>query len=168
MPNPTLAKKDTAPENQPDNPVVEALQRETANTIILYHNYKHYHWQTFGATMRDLHLMFDEFIDVVLEDIDTLAERVRMIGQDPLFRFEEIQKHASIEQSKAPKSMRAFVEEADRSVLKVIQGMRAGAKAAEENDDPGSNDLFSGMVRHYEKQEWFFRDILEKKDGLVA
>lgn len=160
--------KETAKENQPDNPVVTALQRETANTIILYHNYKHYHWQTFGATMRDLHLMFDEFIDVVLEDIDELAERVRMIGQDPLFRFDEIQKHATIEQSKAPKSMRAFIEEADRSVLKVIEGMRAGAKAAEEAEDPGTNDVFSGMVRHYEKQEWFFRDILEKKDGLVA
>lgn len=162
------AKESTAKENQPGNPVVTALQRETANTIILYHNYKHYHWQTFGATMRDLHLMFDEFIDVVLEDIDTLAERVRMIGQDPLFRFDDIQKHATIEQSKAPKSMRAFIDEADRAVLKVIDGMRAGAKAAEEAGDPGSNDLFSGMVRHYEKQEWFFRDILEKKDGLVA
>ncbi len=160
--------KGTQNENKANSPVVEALQREAANTIILYHNYKHYHWQTFGATMRDLHLMFDEFIDVVLEDIDTLAERVRMIGQDPLFRFEEIQQHATIKQSAAPKNMRAFIEEADASVLKVIDGMRAGAKAAEEADDPGSNDLFSGMVRHYEKQEWFFRDILEKKDGLVA
>ena len=162
------SSKKTASENDPRNAVVEALQRETANTIILYHNYKHYHWQTFGATMRDIHLMFDEFIEVVLEDIDTLAERVRMIGQDPLFRFEEIQKRATIQQSSAKKSMRAFIEEADQHTIKVIEGMRAGAKAAEDAEDPGSNDLFSGMVRHYEKQEWFFRDILEKQDGLVA
>jgi starvation-inducible DNA-binding protein len=162
------SSKKMASENDPRNAVVEALQRETANTIILYHNYKHYHWQTFGATMRDIHLMFDEFIDVVLDDIDNLAERVRMIGQDPLFRFEEIQKRATIQQSSAKKNMRAFIEEADQHTIKVIEGMRAGAKAAEDADDPGSNDLFSGMVRHYEKQEWFFRDILEKKDGLVA
>ncbi|MBA3765618.1 MAG: hypothetical protein H0W99_01265, partial [Acidobacteria bacterium] len=35
-------------ENAPDNAVVQHLQRQVANAFVLYANYKHYHWQTYG------------------------------------------------------------------------------------------------------------------------
>ena len=74
--------KDTTQENRADHPVVRHLQRQVANAFVLYANYKHYHWQTFGPLFRDLHLMFDEFAKQVLETTDDMAERIRMIGQD--------------------------------------------------------------------------------------
>src|SRR5919107_341861 len=76
--------------NSPSNAIVEHLQRQVANAFILYSNYKHYHWQTYGPLFRDLHLLFDEFATAVLESIDDFAERLRMIGQDPVFRPEDI------------------------------------------------------------------------------
>ena len=72
-------------ENTPESPVVRALRQQVANAVLLYLNYKHYHWQTQGPHFRDLHKLFDEFADEVLESLDPLAERVRMIGQNPLF-----------------------------------------------------------------------------------
>jgi DNA-binding ferritin-like protein len=77
----TLVKEVTR-ENRQDHPVVQYLQRQVANALVLYANYKHYHWQTFGPLSRDLHLMFDEFAKDVLETIDEMAERIRMIGQN--------------------------------------------------------------------------------------
>jgi DNA-binding ferritin-like protein len=68
-------------ENTPDSPVVEHLQRQVANALVLYLNYKHYHWQTYGPMFRDLHVLFDEFATAVLDTLDDFAERVRMIGQ---------------------------------------------------------------------------------------
>jgi len=73
-------------DNKPTSDVVEHLQRQLANAFVLYANYKHYHWQTFGPLFRDLHLLFDEFATAVLGTIDDFAERLRMIGQAPLFR----------------------------------------------------------------------------------
>src|SRR3970040_896992 len=70
-------------ENDPDHPVVQELRRQVANAFALYVNYKHYHWQTFGPLFRDLHKLFDKLAGEVLSTIDELAERVRMIGQDP-------------------------------------------------------------------------------------
>jgi DNA-binding ferritin-like protein len=70
-------------ENSPASPVVQELRRQVANTFVLYANYKHYHWQTYGPLFRDLHKLFDEFAHDVLATLDELAERVRMIGQDP-------------------------------------------------------------------------------------
>ena len=160
--------KEISRENAPDNPVVEHLQRQVANALVLYLNYKHYHWQTYGPMFRDLHRLFDEFAASVLDTIDEFAERVRMIGQDPVASPQEMLLTASVKVAGRDQTMREMIKEADENLLIVIKEMRAGARAADEADDPGTVDLFSRFVRVHEKHEWWLRDILEKRDGLTA
>jgi starvation-inducible DNA-binding protein len=64
--------------------------------------------------------------------------------------------------------MREMVEEADQNLLTVIAEMRAAVRVADEQDDPGTVDLFSRHVQIHEKHEWWLRDILEKNDGLMT
>src|SRR3982074_656079 len=66
------------------SPVIAALQREQASALVLYLNYKKYHWLTFGPHFRDLHLLFGEHADQVLESVDELAGRARMVAGNPL------------------------------------------------------------------------------------
>jgi len=154
-------------ENQPNNSVVMQLQRQVANAYILYTNYKHYHWNTYGPLFRDLHLLFDDFADAVLKTADRFAERIRMIGQDPLFSPVEISETATVKTAdRANFTMRDMIAEADRNLLVVIKEMRAGVRAANEQDDPGTADLFTQAVQIHEKHEWWLRDMLEKSDGL--
>ena len=165
----TVLAKDVSQENREDHPVVQHLQRQVANAMVLYANYKHYHWQTFGPLFRDLHLMFDELAKDVLETADEFAERVRMIGQDVQnVQLRQMQEAASVQSASANQSMREAIEEADANLLVVIKEMREAVNAADENNDPGTVDLFSRVVQIHEKHEWFVRDILKKKDGLVA
>jgi starvation-inducible DNA-binding protein len=165
----TALAKDVSQENREDHPVVQHLQRQVANAFILYANYKHYHWQTFGPLFRDLHLMFDEFAKDVLGTADEFAERVRMIGQDVQnVQLRQMQEAASVQSASTNQSMREAIEEADTNLLVVIKEMREAAKAADESNDPGTVDLFSRVVQIHEKHEWFVREILKKKDGLVA
>ena len=154
--------------NDPSNDVVESLQLQVANALVLYTNYKHYHWQTYGPLFRDLHLLFDEFAQAVLGTVDDFAERLRMIGQDPIFRPSEVEKTASVKVSGDVRTMREMVEEADQNLLTVIAEMRAAVRVADEQDDPGTVDLFSRHVQIHEKHEWWLRDILEKSDGLTT
>jgi starvation-inducible DNA-binding protein len=46
--------------------------------------------------------------------------------------------------------------------------MRAAVRLADEQDDPGTADLFAQIVQIHEKHEWWLRDILEKRDGLAV
>jgi starvation-inducible DNA-binding protein len=156
-------------ENKRDHPVVQHLQTQVCNAFVLYANYKHYHWQTFGPLFRDLHLMFDTFATEVLQTTDDMAERIRMIGQDvenP--QLAQMQQAASVQATRANHSMREMIEEADANLLVVIKDMREAAKIADDNNDPGTVDLFSKVVQIHEKHEWFLRQVLKKKDGLVA
>jgi starvation-inducible DNA-binding protein len=155
-------------ENSPDSSVVTELRRQAANAFVLYANYKHYHWQSFGPLFRDLHKLFDHFAADVLATLDPIAERVRMIGQDPPAHLLEAAELASVTAAGPHSTMREMVEEADRHLLIVIKEMREGARIADEHDDPGSVDLFSRFVQIHEKHEWWLRDILREGDGLCA
>lgn len=164
--DPQLGVDELTTENSLESPVVQNLRRQVANAFVVYTNYKHYHWQTFGPLFRDLHLMFDEFAQQVLESVDHLAERVRMIGQDPPAHLIELADLASVATAAPHATMHDMIEEADRNALIVIKEMRVAARLADEHNDPGTVDLLSRFVQIYEKQEWWLRDILRQHDGL--
>src|SRR5262245_56090914 len=102
---------------------------------------------------RDLHKLFDRIANDVLPTLDELAERVRMIGQDPPGYLLEAADLASVGVGAPHATMREMVEEADRHLLVVISEMRRAAKVADQHGDPGTVDLFSRFVQIHEKHE---------------
>jgi starvation-inducible DNA-binding protein len=155
-------------DNDPDSAVVKDLRRQVANAFVLYANYKHYHWQTYGPLFRDLHKLFDKFANDVLPTLDELAERVRMIGQDPPAHPIESTDLASVAPAAPHSTMREMLEEADRNLVVVVKEMREAARTADEHGDPGTVDVFSRIVQIHEKHEWWARDILRRGDGLSS
>jgi starvation-inducible DNA-binding protein len=157
--------KELSRENSADSPVVQDLRRQVANAFLLYTNYKHYHWQTYGPLFRDFHKLFDKFASEVLDTLDPLAERVRMIGPDPPAHPIELVDSATIAPAAPHSTMHDMIEEANRNTLIVIKEMRDAAKVADEHGDPGTVDLFAKFVQVHEKHEWWLRDILREGDG---
>jgi len=162
------AAREISHHNAPDSPVVRHLQRQVANAFLLYANYKRYHWQTFGPLFRDLHKLFDKLAEEVQETLDELAERLRMIGQDPIATPAEVMEATSVKPAPLGLTMREMVEQADAHAVIVIREMREAIREADEAEDPGTADLFTRFVQIHEKHEWFLRDILERGDGLVT
>src|SRR5579862_6092281 len=98
--------RDITQENRADHPVVQHLQVQVANAFVLYANYKHYHWQTYGPLFRDLHLMLDGFATEVIATADELAERIRMIGQNvENVQLKDMQEAAQVHSTRANQSM---------------------------------------------------------------
>jgi starvation-inducible DNA-binding protein len=115
-----------------------------------------------------MHKLFDRLANDVLPTLDDLAERVRMIGQNPPAHLIEASDLASVGAAAPHSTMREMVEEADRHLLIIIKEMRHAAKVADEHADPGTVDLFSRLVQIHEKHEWWMRDILRIGDGLCT
>src|SRR5260370_23515259 len=120
-----IRAEDVSQENREDHPVVQHLQLQLANAFVLYANYKHCHWQTFGPLFGDLHKMFDNFAENVLGTIDDIAERIRMIGQDiQCSQLKQMQELANIQSAGPRQSVREMIEEADANLYLVIKDMR--------------------------------------------
>ncbi len=144
------------------NQVVAALQREQASALVLYLNYKKYHWLTFGPNFRDLHLLFEEQGTQVLESIDELAERALMIDAKPIADPAQYLPASFVSPSQGDKAVRQMVEEATSAHDKVIAEMHKDAETATRAGDIGTADLFTRLVQQHQKQRWFLREILRR------
>jgi starvation-inducible DNA-binding protein len=147
-------------------PIVAALQREQASALVLYLNYKKYHWLTYGPNFRDLHLLFEEQGGQVLETVDELAERALMIDGKPLADPAQYLPASFVAPSQGEKTVRQMVEEAVASQEKVIAAMHEDAAAATGAGDIGTADLYTRLVQQHQKQRWFLKEILRKDSGL--
>src|SRR5947208_3971752 len=59
---------------------VENLNQLLADTITLRDMYKKHHWQVAGPTFYQLHLLYDKHYKEQNELVDSLAERIQMLG----------------------------------------------------------------------------------------
>lgn len=148
--------------------VIPALRRSQANALVMYLNAKRYHWFTYGPLFRDLHLFFDEMAVGALAEVDPFAERSRMLGGDALSTPQEIAATASVRIADGKPEPREMLEEALSNERRIIGEMREAARVAEEEDDYGTNDLFSTMVQVHEKNAWFIEEFLRRGDGMVS
>src|SRR6202521_674790 len=60
--------------------MVQKLNQLLADSITLRDMYKKHHWQVSGPTFYQLHLLFDQHFDEQLESVDTIAERIQLLG----------------------------------------------------------------------------------------
>ncbi|MGD9890421.1 MAG: Dps family protein [Dehalococcoidia bacterium] len=149
--------------------LIAALQRQVANAFTLYMNYKRYHWRVYGPHFRDLHLLFDEHAGQILSTIDDFAERVRILGGDPVATPRAVMAATTVLAPETGEhSVRTMADEAIANHRRVIAELRDGVALADEQGDPGTADLFTRLVQVHEKQEWFLREVVDRSpDGLA-
>ncbi|HEX7527997.1 MAG TPA: DNA starvation/stationary phase protection protein [Thermoanaerobaculia bacterium] len=148
--------------------VVATLQRQQANALVAYLNYKKYHWLSYGPLFRDIHLMLDEQATLVYDTIDEFAERAIMVGGAPLGDPADYLPTASVKPSKGKLSLDEMIGEARASLDLVIGEMHDDAEVASKAGDIGTADLYTRLVQVHQKSRWFLNEILKKKDGLTS
>ena len=148
--------------------VIEALRREEANAVQLYLQYKGYHWNVAGPMFRDLHTMFDENANRVLETVDELAERLRILGVPAEYTLDALRRSATLlEEAPLPATPKEMVERLVASHRLVIRDLKKGFQRANEDGDVGTADLFTRAVQIHEKMEWFLRELLESPGPIL-
>ncbi len=145
--------------------LVKSLNRQQANALVFYLNYKKYHWLSYGPLFRDLHLLFEEHGNEILATIDELAERSLIMEGKPVADPEEYLKSATIQPSRGNLTLKAMVEEAIVNHDRVIKELHEDAETATQANDIGTADLYTRLVQTHQKQRWFLREILRNGDG---
>lgn len=148
--------------------LVTALNREQANALIAYLNYKKYHWTTFGPLFRELHLLFEEQGTEVFDTIDELAERSLMIDGKPVADPAKYLPTATVIPSEGELSVREMVQEAITTHELIIAEMHKDADEATQVGDIGTADLYTRLVQTHQKHRWFLKELLKKGDHLVS
>ena len=133
------------------------LNQLLANSITLRDMYKKHHWQVSGPTFYQLHLLFDKHFDEQVEIVDTIAERIQLLGGVSVAMSGDVVKLSKIV---APPPGREEVPVQISRLLGahklIMQECLDIASAADKAGDDGTNDLVvSDVLRANELQSWF-------------
>ena len=138
------------------------LNQLLADTMTLRDLYKKSHWQVAGPTFYQLHLLFDKHFDEQVELVDSIAERIQLLGGISIAMAHDVAEMARIE--RPPRGRETVPVQLSRllDAHRVIIGqVRKLARRASELGDDGTNDLVvSEVLRRNELQAWFLSEHL--------
>jgi len=152
-----IALDETACESSINN-----LNQILADTMTLRDMYKKHHWQVAGATFYQLHLLFDKHHGEQDELVDTIAERIQLLGGVSIAMAADVAETTIIPRpprgrEEVPVQISRLLE-AHEFILKEARTM---AREASEVGDDGTNDLLvSDVIRGNELQVWFLSEHL--------
>jgi starvation-inducible DNA-binding protein len=135
----------------------EALNQILADTMTLRDMYKKHHWQLSGPTFYQLHLLFDKHYEEQAELVDTIAERIQLLGGLSVAMAADVAEMTTIprpprDREEVPVQISRLLDAHDLLLAEV----REAAKNAADAGDDGTNDvLVSQVMRTNELQAWF-------------
>jgi starvation-inducible DNA-binding protein len=138
------------------------LNQVLADTIMLRDLYKKHHWQVTGHTFYQLHLLLDKHYEEQNELVDTIAERIQLLGGVAISVAHDVAEQTRLERppihrEEVPVQLSRLLE-AHELILKEAHEF---ADAADESGDDGTNDLLvSDVIRVNELQVWFIAEHL--------
>lgn len=142
--------------------MTEHLNQLLADTMTLRDLYKKCHWQVAGPTFYQLHLLFDKHFDEQVELVDTIAERVQILGGVSIAMAADVAETTQIE--RPPRGREEVPVQLSRLLDAhqiIIRETRELARRASTLGDDGTNDLaVSDVLRTNEMQVWFLSEHL--------
>ena len=142
--------------------MTEQLNQLLADTMTLRDLYKKSHWQVAGPTFYQLHLLFDKHYSEQVELVDSIAERIQILGGVSLAMAPDIAETTQIE--RPPRGREEVPVQLSRLLDAhqiIIRHCRTLARRASELGDDGTNDLIvSDILRTNEMQVWFVSEHL--------
>ena len=140
---------------------VNDLNDFLANLQIFYQNLRGLHWNIKGKQFFVLHAKFESYYDQIAEWVDEVAERILTVGGTPVHAFSDYIKISGIKEVKdvceGSKAV-AVVKENFEFLLEKMYDIQAKAS---ENEDEGTNGLFSGFIGETEKTLWMLNAYLD-------
>ena len=142
--------------------MTEQLNQLLADTMTLRDLYKKSHWQVAGPTFYQLHLLFDKHYDEQVELVDSIAERIQLLGGVSLAMAADVAETTQIE--RPPRGREEVPVQLSRLLDAhqiIIGATRKLARRASALGDDGTNDLVvSEVLRRNELQVWFLSEHL--------
>ena len=138
------------------------LNQLLADIMTLRDLYKKSHWQVAGPTFYQLHLLFDKHFNEQVELVDSIAERIQLLGGVSIAMAGDVADTTQVE--RPPRGREEVPVQLSRLLDAhqiIIRQTRKLARRASQLGDDGSNDLLvSEVLRTNELQVWFLSEHL--------
>ncbi|MBS1520620.1 MAG: DNA starvation/stationary phase protection protein [Bacteroidetes bacterium] len=139
------------------------LAKLLADEFVLYTKTRNAHWNVEGPDFHSMHLFFESQYEELDNIMDSVAERMRMIGHyAPATLKSFLQLTHLGELTERSNDSLGFIRELVEDHNSVIEFIRGNINPfANEYGDAGTSDFITGLMETHEKMVWFLRSHLK-------
>ena len=142
------------------NPTLSALQVSLADTAALYSKTHSFHWNVTGQRFQELHLFFETLYTTLWNEIDMIAEQIRVQGETAPVGYSDMISPANItEETTIPKAddmLRILTED----MQTLIQSLQSVADAADDTDNDTVEGFALTLKEGHEKTLWMMKSMV--------
>lgn len=143
--------------------IVKTMNLLLANYHIHYQKLRNYHWNVKGPDFFDIHEQFELGYNEAKENIDEIAERIRVFGQTPMSTLREYLDTAEIRETTAEITASEMVEEIINDYEILLSFMADVIDAAIEIGDVGTEDMIKDFMKRIEKTHWMLSAFIHNE-----
>jgi starvation-inducible DNA-binding protein len=136
---------------------IAVLNNTVADLFDLFARIKQAHWNVRGTTFIGLHKLLDEFAERTLNHIDIAAERATALGGVVEGSLRESAKRSHLKKREEPSSisdMSGWLHNLADVHAAASDRVRKGIKKTTEDEDFGTADLLTDILRSLDLQLW--------------
>jgi starvation-inducible DNA-binding protein len=138
------------------------LQKYLANSAVLNIKMHNIHWNVVGLQFIKVHEFTEGFYDKLFEDLDEVAELLKMKNEMPLSTMAEYLENSTIEEVQA----KDFTIKESLEILKNDMDLMRNLaieirNLADEENDFETVAIFEEYVAYYSKNLWFVKSMIK-------
>ena len=143
--------------------VADELSKLLANEYLLFTKTKNAHWNIEGPDFYDKHLLLDNQANQLSDIIDSVAERIRIVGFTAPATLRAFLELTSLpETSLTENNSTGFISDLLAAHETIIIELRNNiSHFADDYADMGSSDFITSLLQEHEKIAWILRSVLK-------
>ena len=144
--------------------VADILGKLLADEFVLYTKTLRAHWNIEGHDFHTKHVFFEEHYDAIKQFTDSVAERIRKIGQYSPGTLKEFLDLTNLsEKYDGDNTSHDYTVALLKDHDSIIQYIRENlSKVGEDCKDVGSEDFLTGLMQEHEEMAWMLRATVAK------
>jgi starvation-inducible DNA-binding protein len=140
--------------------MAKGLKKLQADSFSLYLKTHKFHWNVEGPNFQTLHLMFEGQYNELFAAVDTIAERIRALGEYAPGSYKEFSDLTSVSDSAGKINANKMVKELLEGHEIIIRHARSLLDLAEKCSDEASSNLLAERIETHEKTAWMLRSSI--------
>lgn len=141
---------------------ISILSNLLSDTYILFLKTQNVHWNVQGDKFREIHLMTEGHAAELLNAIDIIAERIRMIGAMSPASFEEFTNFASISDKLKAKTQDDMIKELMADHDTIANNLTCCIDSMKDSKDFATMELLSNRLMYHQKTVWMLNSSINK------
>lgn len=142
--------------------IVPLLRKNLANSLVFSIKAQSFHWNVTGMLFSQLHEFFGEIYSGSYDEIDSLAEYIRIEGELAPFSLADIWKDKTIEEQGAvPGTAQEMIRLLANDNLLILQSLNELFDKANAEKKQGLADWVAGRIDVHAKWNWMLKSHLE-------